>query len=235
MGYLTWGQTADLVLAAVTCLFCVVIALGMVNWLWRLWNVPTLLRPLIFSTGVFKAALAGWAWGNCQAILFEQNFPPQTTLFWRIMILVAAIIQALVVWRMAQPALSEKVVLVVEDERAYARALRRMLESAGFSVDWVSRGDEALVRIRGRKYSLVIMDIILPDLSGLEVVRRARAAGSRVPMLAMSGAMEAMDKQLLRDAGFHEVYLAKPFTVSELNDILSRLGFRSATRDSSPP
>lgn len=110
-------------------------------------------------------------------------------------------------------------VLVVEDEAALRETLRTHLTEAGFSVDVAQDGEEGL--FAGREYPLdiAIIDLGLPKLTGLEVIRRLRAAGKAFPILILTARDNWQDKVEGLQAGADD-YVAKPFHFEE---VLARL------------
>ena len=107
-------------------------------------------------------------------------------------------------------------VLLIEDEARLARNVARMLEEqAGWAVDRASDGADGLRFALGQDYDLIVLDLMLPGLDGLTVLRRLRAVGRRTPVLVLTarGATEDVVRGL--DAGSDD-YLAKPFEMAEL-------------------
>ncbi len=105
--------------------------------------------------------------------------------------------------------------LLVEDEPRMAEALRELLRQDGYDVDCFFRGDEGLAAIRSGQYDGVILDVMLPGLSGVEVAARSRKAGVRTPILMLTAKSELDDKVLGLDAGADD-YVTKPFQPREL-------------------
>ncbi|HZP93212.1 MAG TPA: response regulator [Burkholderiales bacterium] len=105
--------------------------------------------------------------------------------------------------------------LVVEDDRLLADGLSRSLGKSGHAVDVVSDGAAADAALSAVAYDLVILDLQLPRLSGLDVLRRYRAAGGRTPVLILTARTAIEDRVGGLDAGADD-YLAKPFDLSEL-------------------
>ena len=73
-------------------------------------------------------------------------------------------------------------ILIAEDDAVLADGLRRTLRQSGYAVDWAKNGGEADAALGANDFDLLILDIALPKLSGLEVLRRLRARNSRVPV-----------------------------------------------------
>ena len=105
--------------------------------------------------------------------------------------------------------------LVVEDEERVASFLVKGLRAHGYRVEWVSTGREALRRAIDADISLVILDLGLPDLDGLEVLENLRERGSTVPVLVLSARGRVHDRVKGLDLGADD-YLAKPFAFEEL-------------------
>jgi two-component system response regulator MprA len=119
-------------------------------------------------------------------------------------------------------------VLVVDDERAVRESLRRALALEGYQVELAADGDEALVRLAARaEPDAVVLDVLMPRLDGLEVCRRVRARGSRVPILMLTARTEVESRVAGLDAGADD-YLPKPFALEELLARLRALLRRSA-------
>ncbi len=105
--------------------------------------------------------------------------------------------------------------LLVEDEIRMADALGELLRQEGYDVECYHRGDDGLAAICSGQYDGVILDVMLPGLSGLEVAARSRKAGIRTPILMLTAKSELDDKVLGLDAGADD-YLTKPFQPREL-------------------
>jgi DNA-binding response OmpR family regulator len=105
--------------------------------------------------------------------------------------------------------------LVVEDEQRVASFLVKGLRAHGYGVEWVSTGRDALQRAADADVSLVILDLGLPDLDGLEVLESLRERGATVPVLVLSARGRVDDRVKGLDLGADD-YLAKPFAFEEL-------------------
>ena len=106
-------------------------------------------------------------------------------------------------------------VLVVEDEKKIAALVRKALVEAGYAVNELFRGDEALNALRETPYDAAVIDIMLPGLDGLAVLRRLRAESNPVPILLLTARGEVSDKVEGLELGADD-YLSKPFAVEEL-------------------
>ena len=116
--------------------------------------------------------------------------------------------------------------LIVDDDRALREALRRALRLAGYEVAMAATGQEGLTRIATGAPDVVVLDLGLPDVDGLEVCRRLRVAGNRVPVLVLTARDAVADRIDGLDAGADD-YLVKPFDVGELEARLRALLRRS--------
>jgi two-component system KDP operon response regulator KdpE len=115
---------------------------------------------------------------------------------------------------MGAPAASAPSILVVDDEAAIRRFLRISLKAHGYRVAEAASGEDALAQVAAQSPSLVILDLGLPDVDGIEVTRRLRE-WSRVPILILSVRGAEADKVAALDAGADD-YVTKPFGLAEL-------------------
>ena len=106
-------------------------------------------------------------------------------------------------------------ILVVEDEKKVARFLEQGLREEGYSVDVSHDGTDGLLKAHVNDYDLLVLDVMLPGKSGLEVVRELRARESSVPVLLLTARGDQDDIVLGLDAGADD-YLTKPFGFDEL-------------------
>ncbi|MDQ1105885.1 two-component system response regulator MprA [Nocardioides zeae] len=106
-------------------------------------------------------------------------------------------------------------VLVVDDDRAVRDSLRRSLEFNGYVVATASDGAEALAQIASVAPELVVMDVMMPRLDGLEATRALRAAGNDVPVIVLTARDAVGERVEGLDAGADD-YLTKPFALEEL-------------------
>ena len=105
--------------------------------------------------------------------------------------------------------------LVVDDEPASTRFLRAGLTSQGYVVAEAAEGRAALDALRRAAADLVVLDLGLPDIDGLEVIKQARAAGSAVPIIVLSSRSDERGKVEALDLGADD-YVTKPFGIDEL-------------------
>jgi len=117
-------------------------------------------------------------------------------------------------------------ILIVDDDRALRDALRRALVLGGYDTVPVENGAAALEEVARSEPDAIVLDIGLPDIDGLEVCRRLRGAGNRVPVLMLTARDAVEDRIDGLDAGADD-YLVKPFDVGELKARLRALLRRS--------
>ena len=120
--------------------------------------------------------------------------------------------------------------LLAEDEAALSKALTAILERNNYSVDSVCDGQAALEYLESDNYDGVILDIMMPKLDGITVLRKLRQKGSLVPVLLLTAKSEVDDKVLGLDAGAND-YLTKPFHSREL---LARIRAMTRTQTAHP-
>ncbi len=106
-------------------------------------------------------------------------------------------------------------VLVAEDDQTLADGLSRSLRAAGYAVDQVGSGQQADTALTAQEYDLVILDLGLPHLPGLEVLKRLRSRGTRTPVLILTAADSVEQRVRGLDLGADD-FMAKPFALSEL-------------------
>lgn len=106
-------------------------------------------------------------------------------------------------------------ILISEDDAALAEALRFALTQSGFAVDWVANGVDADEALKGAGFGLLILDLGLPKLDGLEVLRRLRRRNDPLPVLILSGREQPEEKVEGLDLGADD-YIVKPFSLNEL-------------------
>ncbi|MBE6530253.1 MAG: response regulator transcription factor [Ruminococcaceae bacterium] len=115
-------------------------------------------------------------------------------------------------------------ILLAEDERSLSRALVAIFQKNNYSVDAVYNGEDALVYLQSGNYDVAVLDIMMPKMDGITVLKKIRATGSQLPVLMLTAKTEVDDKVLGLDSGAND-YLGKPFDTKEL---LARI--RSITR-----
>ncbi len=106
-------------------------------------------------------------------------------------------------------------ILLAEDERALSKALVKIFEKSNYSIDAVYDGQEALDYLDGGNYDAAVLDIMMPEVDGITVLKKLREAGSDLPVLLLTAKSEVDDKVLGLDSGA-DYYLTKPFDAKEL-------------------
>ena len=134
-------------------------------------------------------------------------------------------------------------ILLAEDERSLSRAVIALLEKNNYSADAVYDGQEALEYLEAGNYDALILDVMMPKMDGLTVLRTLREQGNPIPVLILTAKSEVDDKVLGLDTGAND-YLTKPFSTQELmariramtrsqtgGQVTSRLTFGNITLD----
>jgi len=122
-------------------------------------------------------------------------------------------------------------ILVAEDDAVLADAVQRSLRQSGHAVDWVQNGAQAEDAVQVERFDLLILDLGLPKLHGLEVLRKLRARGSSLPVLILTAADSVEQRVKGLDLGADD-YMAKPFSLQELEArvrALTRRGLGTAS------
>jgi DNA-binding response OmpR family regulator len=124
------------------------------------------------------------------------------------------------------PATDSATILLVDDEDAVQKLLTYPLEHEGFRVLQARDGEEALERFAGERVDLVVLDLMLPKLDGLEVCRRLRAS-STVPIIMLTARDDELDKVVGLELGADD-YITKPFSIREFRSRVRALLRRAA-------
>ena len=117
-------------------------------------------------------------------------------------------------------------ILIAEDEISTAKALKVILEKSKFSVDIVHNGNDAWSYIQAGPYEVIVLDIMMPGMSGLEVLSKLRTNNIKTPVLMLTAKGELEDRVAGLEAGADD-YLPKPFATAELIARVKALGRRS--------
>lgn len=123
-------------------------------------------------------------------------------------------------------------VLVVEDDISITEIVQSTLKEEAHAVDLISNGIEAQSRVLTEPYDLIILDLMLPGIDGLSVLRTMRQVGNHTPVLILTAKGEIPDRVAGLDAGADD-YLVKPFAITELTARVRAL-FRRKTGDKIP-
>jgi two-component system response regulator TctD len=123
-------------------------------------------------------------------------------------------------------------ILLVEDSRQLSNWLAKTLRRDNYAVDCVHDGEDADYALRSQEYSMVILDLSLPKLDGIEVLRRLRARGNNVPVLILTANNSISARIAGLDSGADD-YLAKPFDIHEL-EARVRAQLRRASNQKAP-
>lgn len=105
--------------------------------------------------------------------------------------------------------------LLAEDEKALSKALVKIFEKNNYSVDAVFNGEDALMYIESGNYDAAVLDIMMPKMDGITVLKKVRASGNQLPILMLTAKSEIDDRVLGLDSGAND-YLPKPFDTKEL-------------------
>ena len=124
-------------------------------------------------------------------------------------------------------------VLVVDDEKMIVKGIRFSLLQDGYDVDTAYDGDEALQKATDNKYDIILLDVMLPKHSGLEVLQQIREFSS-VPVIMLTAKGEDMDKILGLDYGADD-YITKPFNILEVKARLKAIMRRTSQKNAAEP
>lgn len=108
-----------------------------------------------------------------------------------------------------------KRILIVEDEPNMVNGLKDNLEFEGYSIDTAMEGTTGLQKVTGNSYDLILLDIMLPEISGLDICKTARKKGINTPIILLTAKGEEIDKVLGLELGADD-YITKPFSLREL-------------------
>ena len=122
-------------------------------------------------------------------------------------------------------------ILLAEDERSLARALVRILEKNNYAAEAVYNGEDALAYLENGNYDAAILDIMMPKMDGITVLKKLRQHGNPLPVLMLTAKAEIDDKVLGLDSGAND-YLTKPFDTRELLARLRAMTRRQGAADS---
>lgn len=121
--------------------------------------------------------------------------------------------------------------LIIEDDQALGKALQRGLSEAGHPCVWERNGQSGFEQARTQRFDAIVLDLMLPDLSGMEVISRLRQAGVRTPVLMLT-AMGSVENRVDGLKAGADDYLVKPFAFPELLARLEAICRRAGDRPS---
>lgn len=110
--------------------------------------------------------------------------------------------------------ITQSSVLIVEDEPKLAKILVDYLQDGGFQTDWINNGTEAVESVRANAHDIILLDVMLPGISGIEVCREVRQF-SEVPIIMVTARVEEVDRLLGLELGADD-YICKPFSPREV-------------------
>lgn len=122
-------------------------------------------------------------------------------------------------------------VLVVEDDELIGSGLQAALRNAGFAVDWAQSGDHARITLATTRYEVIVLDLGLPGLPGMDLLTSLRARGDTTPVLVVTARDEPTDRVVGLDAGADD-YVGKPFDLPEVISRCRALVRRTQSRGS---
>lgn len=113
--------------------------------------------------------------------------------------------------------------LIVDDSKLNLMVAQKILEKIGFSVDTVLSGEECLEKIKNNSYNIIFMDIMMPNMDGIETYNCLRKVnGFNTPVVALTADVDNTRNDYINKYGFNE-YLSKPLKIDELNQVLKNL------------
>ena len=119
--------------------------------------------------------------------------------------------------------------LLIEDDYLIGDGTRKALTREGFSVDWVQRVEDAAAAVKTQNYELIILDVRLPDGSGLSFLASLRKGGNKTPVLILTALNATPDRVRGLDLGADD-YLVKPFDVSQRSEFSRRRSVGAAAK-----
>lgn len=106
-------------------------------------------------------------------------------------------------------------ILIAEDDTSLARAIQTVLQNNNYTVDAVHNGKDALFHLESEMYDAAVLDIMMPYMDGITIVKKIRANGNSIPILILTAKHQIEDKVNGLDSGAND-YLTKPFDMREL-------------------
>ncbi|MCU4165400.1 response regulator [Carboxylicivirga caseinilyticus] len=112
-------------------------------------------------------------------------------------------------------------VLVAEDNRLNQRLAKNLFRKIGQEIDVANNGMEALNKMRSKKYDIVFMDVMMPEMDGLEAMKQIKTEMSECPVIAMTASVDETDKQVVMEAGMDD-FIMKPTRLDDLSRMLDK-------------
>lgn len=106
-------------------------------------------------------------------------------------------------------------ILLAEDEKSLAKVILKIFEKNNYSADAAHNGEDALMYIESGNYDVVVLDVMMPKMDGISVLKSLRASGNQIPVVILTAKAEIDDKVTGLDSGA-DYYLTKPFDTKEL-------------------
>ncbi|HLC38744.1 MAG TPA: response regulator [Patescibacteria group bacterium] len=117
---------------------------------------------------------------------------------------------------MAVPKAIYKKILVADDEKSLARALELKLSDAGFKIVSVDNGIKAMQILEKENFDLIVLDLIMPDMDGYEVMEKLKVMHNQTPIIALSNLSQEEDIQKAKDLGANEYYIKSDVPIVEI-------------------
>ena len=114
-------------------------------------------------------------------------------------------------------------VLIVEDEPFFQDFMYKLFEHLQLLPEVVSNGEEALEILKQGRFDLIVTDIKMPKMDGIEFLKKIRKKGNKTPVIVVTGFIPLYNRKMILDMGA-DAFLTKPFNISEFTTTLSKLG-----------
>ena len=122
-----------------------------------------------------------------------------------------------------QPSNNAKNVLIVDDNKLNLKVAKRAVEGLGFEIDEATSGEECLEKVKEKEYDLILMDIMMPGISGEETLQKLKEDPSfNIPVIAVTADVENGSEQKYLQSGFTS-YIGKPFTKDEIKKEIDKI------------